>query len=114
MKAYSPRVESPMPDALQAGSKSPLSIADGLPSVPDSPPADPASPGAVTDSPPAVIVPPATIPPWRRFATRWPASVSVARFVAALVLAIIGFGIVLLLQGRNPIDAYVNMFSVTF
>src|SRR5439155_22118 len=48
-----------------------------------------------------------------RIVTRWPASVSVTRFVAALILAIIGFGIVLLLQGRNPVDAYLNMFSVT-
>src|SRR5258708_14297540 len=122
-----------MADAFQAGAKSPLSITDGLPSAPDAPPADPASPAAVADSPaaPRPLAPPSTVtstvtdspsgvtasaspaPPWRRLAARWPASVSVARFAAALVLAIFGFVIVLLLQGRNPIDAYVNMFSVT-
>jgi len=125
-----------MADAPAAGAKSPLSTTDGLLSVPDSPPADPRiARAAVTDSPaaPRPLAPPSQYghhrpslirhresplrrrpaPPGRRLAARWPASVSVARFVAALVLAIIGFGIVLLLQGRNPIDAYVNMFSVT-
>src|SRR6266852_4861074 len=78
-----------MADALQA--------ADPVPAVVLTP--------GVTDAP--------AVPPWRRFAASWPAGISVARFVGALVLALLGFAVVLLLQGRNPVDAYVNMFSVT-
>jgi simple sugar transport system permease protein len=52
--------------------------------------------------------------PWRqRLADQLPAGVAVGRFVGALVVALIGFAVVLLLQGRSPIDAYANMFSVT-
>jgi simple sugar transport system permease protein len=55
----------------------------------------------------------ALVPPRRLFDGWSPAGVSVARFVGALVVALIGFAVVLVLQGRNPVDAYVNMFSVT-
>jgi simple sugar transport system permease protein len=44
---------------------------------------------------------------------RTPRVVATLRFLSALVLALIGFAIVLVLQGRNPLDAYVGMFSVT-
>jgi simple sugar transport system permease protein len=36
-----------------------------------------------------------------------------SRFVAALVVALVGFALVLLLQGRNPVDAYISMLSAT-
>lgn len=35
-------------------------------------------------------------------------------FVGALVLALIGFALVLLLQGRDPIAAYMDMLGITF
>lgn len=38
----------------------------------------------------------------------------VLRFIGALLVAMVGFALVLLLQGRNPIDAYAAMFATTF
>jgi simple sugar transport system permease protein len=35
------------------------------------------------------------------------------RFVLALLIALVGFGVVLVLQGRNPILTYADMFSAT-
>src|SRR5947207_2137500 len=37
----------------------------------------------------------------------------VLRFLAALTIALFGFGVVLLLQGRNPLLTYADMFSAT-
>ena len=37
----------------------------------------------------------------------------IARFVAALLVALVGFAVVLLIQGRNPAEAYVDMFATT-
>src|SRR5579871_893342 len=44
---------------------------------------------------------------------RSPRVVAVLRFLAALAAALVGFGLVLLIQGRNPIDAYTNLFATT-
>jgi simple sugar transport system permease protein len=37
----------------------------------------------------------------------------VARFIAALLVALMGFALVLLIQGRNPVEAYTDMLSAT-
>src|SRR5438105_2208440 len=37
----------------------------------------------------------------------------VLRFLGALAIALFGFGVVLLLQGRNPLLTYADMFSAT-
>src|SRR5437764_3635024 len=47
------------------------------------------------------------------FATRSPRLAEVLRFVLALLVALTGFGLVLLLQGRNPLLTYADMFSST-
>src|SRR6266849_6547140 len=44
---------------------------------------------------------------------RSPWVVAVLRFLGALALALLGFALVLLLQGRNPVDAYVSLFAST-
>ena len=51
----------------------------------------------------------ALIPP----AARSPLIAEILRFVAALIIALFGFGLVLLLQGRNPLLTYADMFSST-
>src|SRR5436305_6009635 len=38
---------------------------------------------------------------------------AVIRFVLALTTALVGFGVVLLVQGRNPLLTYADMFSAT-
>src|SRR5690242_7894279 len=40
-------------------------------------------------------------------------SMEVLRFLAALVAALIGFGAVLLVQGRDPLATYADMFGTT-
>jgi ABC-type uncharacterized transport system permease subunit len=42
-----------------------------------------------------------------------PRAAELARFVAALATALFGFGLVLLVQGRNPLLAYADMFGFT-
>src|SRR5918912_266661 len=46
-------------------------------------------------------------------AIRSPRTVEVLRFVFALLTALVGFGLVLLVQGRNPLSAYADMFGST-
>jgi general nucleoside transport system permease protein len=51
----------------------------------------------------------ALIPP----AARSPRTTEVLRFLIALAVALVGFGAVLLLQGRNPLVTYADMFGST-
>src|SRR3979490_3225518 len=44
---------------------------------------------------------------------RSPAAAGVTRFLVALAVALLGFGVVLLLQGRNPVQAYTALFVST-
>jgi simple sugar transport system permease protein len=44
---------------------------------------------------------------------RSPRFVGALRFLAALAVALIGFGLVLLIQGRNPLEAYQDLFATT-
>jgi len=46
-------------------------------------------------------------------AARSPRTQEVLRFVVALTTALFGFGLVLLVQGRNPLSAYADMFGFT-
>src|SRR5919202_240262 len=51
----------------------------------------------------------ALIPP----AARSPRAAEVLRFLIALIVALLGFGVVLMLQGRNPLATYADMFGAT-
>ena len=44
---------------------------------------------------------------------RSPRVLSTLRFLLAVGAALVGFGLVLLIQGRNPVDAYTNLFATT-
>jgi general nucleoside transport system permease protein len=46
-------------------------------------------------------------------AARSPRTSEALRFLTALVVALAGFGVVLLLQGRNPLTTYADMFGTT-
>src|ERR1051325_2114719 len=44
---------------------------------------------------------------------RWTRTTESLRFLLALAVALMGFGLVLLIQGRNPLAAYADMFGAT-